>query len=443
MPTNVRPTVLVADHNPHTRMTTARVLTRDFGIEVNEVGTGMDAIERLSTRAFSFLVLDLDLPMIDGLRVLEILREGPDDAAMPTIVLADSPDEPTVRRLIELGVGDLILRPVDSRVLSQRLAKFMQRHRHAIGRDDPKDVFRSGKPSASRVLIADGDANFRHFVVSALHGKATMVEADTGVSALKACLQSPPDIALIGHDLGLLKSNLLVSEMRRAPRLRNTRVVAIAPQNHLESVVNSAAYDGVLVRTYIPKLFNDQFDQLFQPPDGLNRVLALYPALQARLTSAVEQVFGMMLGVDVAPLASPGDGPSGDAVSSLVEIQEQSEGLLLQFELTMPAEHARLAAARMIDSTDAALADSDSAISEIANIITGRLRTAMNERGVSVHCALPQIRRHSIDAWAAPTPNDAIVLFFGSDTQGFCIRTTLSGDTARAGTAVKRAERGR
>ncbi|MCC6162219.1 MAG: response regulator [Acidobacteria bacterium] len=433
MSAKVKPTVLVADNNLHTRMTTTRVLMRDFDMEVSEVTNGMDAIERLSTRAFSFLVLDLDLPMIDGLRVLEILRQGPDDAAMPTVIIAESPDESTVRRLIELGVGDLILRPVDPRVLSQRLATFIQRHRHALGRDEYKDGGKLAKPGATRVLIADGDANFREFVVSTLREKVTTTEAETGVAALKACLESPPDVALIGHDLGLLKSDLLVAELRRVPALRGTRVVAIAPQNHLESVVKSAAYDGVLVRTYIPKLFGDQFDRLLQRADGLNRALALYPALQARLTSAVEQVFGMMLGVDVTPLdASPGKERDGDAISCLVEIEELSEQLVLQFQLTMPLEHARFAAARMLGTSDAVITptEPDAAVSEIANIITGRLRTALNERGISVRCGLPTIRHHAVRGWAPPADGDAIVVFFEAHAHDLCICTTLSGSNA-------------
>lgn len=425
------PRVLVADHNLITRQTTKHVLIRDFGAEVTEAVDGMDTIERLSTRAFSFLVLDLDLPVIDGLRVLEILREGPDDAAMPTIAIAESPDESTVRQLIELGVADLVLRPVERHVLSQRFARFMQRHRHAIGRDDPaKDgAARPARSATTRVMIADGDANFRHFVTSALHGKAAVTEAATGVAALKTCLQQPPDIVLVGHDLGLLKSNLLVREMRRAPALRETRIIAIAPQNHLESVVSSANYDGVLVRTYIPTLFTDQFDHLFQAT-GLTRLMALYPALQASLVSAVEQVFGMMLGVDVAALTTPDEGPSGPVVSSQVAIRELTEGLRLQFELTMPAEHARLAAARMlqVDDSDSLASDSDAALGEIANIVAGRLRTAMNERGISVHCELPAIRHHTIDAWSTSSAaRDAMVVFFGAGAQDLCICATLSG----------------
>ncbi len=79
-------TVLVVDDNPATRYSTSRVL-RAAGFQTAEAGTGGEALE-MARRGVSAVVLDVDLPDIDGFEVCRTLRSQPATALLPVVHLS-------------------------------------------------------------------------------------------------------------------------------------------------------------------------------------------------------------------------------------------------------------------------------------------------------------------------------------------------------------------
>jgi len=61
----------------------------------------------------TFLITDLKMPGIDGFAVLAHLRENPDRAITPTIVLSASSDPDDIRLAYQLGANSYIVKPVD------------------------------------------------------------------------------------------------------------------------------------------------------------------------------------------------------------------------------------------------------------------------------------------------------------------------------------------
>ncbi len=79
-------TLLVVDDNPATRYSTARVL-RAAGFRTAEAGTGAEALE-MARRGMSAVVLDVDLPDLDGFEVCRTLRSRPETALLPVVHLS-------------------------------------------------------------------------------------------------------------------------------------------------------------------------------------------------------------------------------------------------------------------------------------------------------------------------------------------------------------------
>ena len=79
--------ILVVDDNPPTRYSTSRVL-RNEGFTVLEAGTGQDALQLAATHPLDLVVLDVNLPDIDGFEVAGQLTNGNG----PDIVLVSSRD---------------------------------------------------------------------------------------------------------------------------------------------------------------------------------------------------------------------------------------------------------------------------------------------------------------------------------------------------------------
>jgi two-component system alkaline phosphatase synthesis response regulator PhoP len=76
------------------------------------------------------IVLDLNLPGLDGYGVLSHLRSRPATAGIPVIVLTAKGDEDNEVRVFELGADDFLTKPFRARALAARLEAVLGRRRH-------------------------------------------------------------------------------------------------------------------------------------------------------------------------------------------------------------------------------------------------------------------------------------------------------------------------
>jgi DNA-binding response OmpR family regulator len=100
--------ILVVDDEPDVRDLLSKFLTRR-GYNVHTAGDGEAAIEAIRDDHPDIVLLDLRLPKIDGLSVLEHVRAEDDDVAI--ITMSGNADEATARRTLELGAADFITKP--------------------------------------------------------------------------------------------------------------------------------------------------------------------------------------------------------------------------------------------------------------------------------------------------------------------------------------------
>ncbi|MGH7702878.1 MAG: ATPase, T2SS/T4P/T4SS family [Gemmatimonadales bacterium] len=120
-----RSRVLVADDDPQMRRLVRTVLERD-GFEVVEAGDGLDALDVINQQHLDLVVLDVDMPRLDGMGVLEELRAHISKAALPVVVLTARSDE-TEGKALDLGAQDYLTKPVRPTALSARVRAVLRR----------------------------------------------------------------------------------------------------------------------------------------------------------------------------------------------------------------------------------------------------------------------------------------------------------------------------
>lgn len=109
------PTVLVVDDVPLMRDTLCRVLRRE-GYDAVAAGDGLEAIGALEamgaagTVAPDLILLDMNLPNMTGLEVLEQLRQHPRWQRVPVVVLSGFADPRTQARAAELGAKEFVVK---------------------------------------------------------------------------------------------------------------------------------------------------------------------------------------------------------------------------------------------------------------------------------------------------------------------------------------------
>ena len=96
------------------------------GFAVVEAPDGIVALDEIDQEAPDAVVLDLNLPRLDGYAVLSRLRSRPTTAALPVIVLTAKGDEENEVRVFELGANDFLTKPIDAGRLRNTLARTLR-----------------------------------------------------------------------------------------------------------------------------------------------------------------------------------------------------------------------------------------------------------------------------------------------------------------------------
>jgi type II secretory ATPase GspE/PulE/Tfp pilus assembly ATPase PilB-like protein/CheY-like chemotaxis protein len=119
--------LLVEDEEPLRRV--MKDLLEREGYIVVEAGDGVQALDEADRRAPDVIILDLNLPGLDGYGVLQQLRSRTATRNVPIMVLTAKGDEDNEVRVFELGADDFITKPFRARALSARLEAVLGRHR--------------------------------------------------------------------------------------------------------------------------------------------------------------------------------------------------------------------------------------------------------------------------------------------------------------------------
>ena len=120
--------VLLVDDEDSLRKVMRDLLERD-GYFVAEARDGVQALDQVDRVGPDIIVLDLNLPGLDGYGVLSHLRSRPATANIPVIVLTAKGDEDNEVRVFELGADDFLTKPFRARALSARLEAVLGRRR--------------------------------------------------------------------------------------------------------------------------------------------------------------------------------------------------------------------------------------------------------------------------------------------------------------------------
>jgi CheY-like chemotaxis protein len=121
-----KPRVLVTDDEPITRMLVKLLLEREQ-YQVLEAANGRDAVEIATREHPDLLLIDLNMPEMDGYEALERLRHDFSLATLPIIVLTSEEGPGVEQRVLELGADDYIVKPFHPEVLLSRVNAVFRR----------------------------------------------------------------------------------------------------------------------------------------------------------------------------------------------------------------------------------------------------------------------------------------------------------------------------
>lgn len=115
-----RGTILVVDDNRTNRYLLARCL-RDSGYEVKTCSGGRAALACVQQRPYDLVLLDIVMPEMDGMTVLQTLRQTYSRSQLPVIMVTTKDEKEDIIATLHAGADDYITKPVDVDVLQARV----------------------------------------------------------------------------------------------------------------------------------------------------------------------------------------------------------------------------------------------------------------------------------------------------------------------------------
>ncbi len=112
----VRRRILVVDDSPTIRRMIITAL-KPLEAEFEEAGNGLEALEKMTLMSFDLVTLDINMPDMHGMEVLQFIRQVDRLKDLPVIILTTRGDEESLQEAIHLGANRYLTKPFSPTVL--------------------------------------------------------------------------------------------------------------------------------------------------------------------------------------------------------------------------------------------------------------------------------------------------------------------------------------
>lgn len=155
MSNNSRAEILIVDDDAMSRKILAGLMV-SAGYNCRECENGTKALETIHTEQPSLLLLDFDMPSLNGEEVLKRLRSDKDPAVaqIPTIMLTGHGSEESEVRCLQAGADDFVTKPINAAVLRARIETQLRLRSMRIQLESQNDKLEEWRRNLERDLAA-------------------------------------------------------------------------------------------------------------------------------------------------------------------------------------------------------------------------------------------------------------------------------------------------
>ncbi len=107
-------TALVVEDSPTMRQLIVFALNRIRGLTVVEANDGVDALRKLSSQQLDIILTDINMPIMDGLKLVRRVRSDEAMKSIPLVIITTEGAEEDRQRALALGANAYITKPIQA-----------------------------------------------------------------------------------------------------------------------------------------------------------------------------------------------------------------------------------------------------------------------------------------------------------------------------------------
>ncbi len=119
------PNILVVEDSPTMRQLIGFAVKRIPQSRVIEATDGVDALKKLSSEKVDIILADINMPIMDGLKLVSLLRSNPSYKDIPVIIITTEGAEEDKKRALAIGANAYLTKPIQTQELMKLVNTFI------------------------------------------------------------------------------------------------------------------------------------------------------------------------------------------------------------------------------------------------------------------------------------------------------------------------------
>jgi two-component system, sensor histidine kinase and response regulator len=220
-------------------------LLRSLGLSQTASATnGQDALRLLKSQPFDVVLADWNMPVMNGLQLLQHIRADPKLARLPFLMITAEADRNRITEAIATGVSGMLIKPYKTAQLEERILKALKSApltpsaRPSVMPAAPTTAAPSAKNTAGAqanrptLLIVDDTPDNLQLLVALFRDDYRVKAVNNGARALEICCSdTPPDLVLLDIMMPVMDGFEVARRMREHPSAETIPVIFVTALN--------------------------------------------------------------------------------------------------------------------------------------------------------------------------------------------------------------------
>jgi CheY-like chemotaxis protein len=235
--------ILLAEDNPLNIKLASILLTRQ-GHTVRVAENGKLAVERVKRENFDVILMDVHMPVMDGLTATREIRKWESDHSttqplnhLPIIAMTASAMKGDKERCLEAGMNGYISKPIKIKEVGRLIEEVI--YRSKMGRLLEEVIYRSKTGVKIKILVAEDEGLIRKIYDNGLHKDVFERRiVSNGKDAMKVYKEWNPDIIVLDFNMPIMNGYSVLKEIREKSKDKDTTIIMVTSLSFKDYVMS-------------------------------------------------------------------------------------------------------------------------------------------------------------------------------------------------------------
>jgi len=198
----IKKTILIIDDDDNIFKLLSTILRSKFNVNIKRAINGLEGLKMISESIPDGIILDISMPVLNGIQMLEIMRGNDKIKNIPVFIISAISDSQTFAHLKRLQITDFLIKPFTIQDMVARFTEFIDNSSHVVIKSE-NCVLIVGKNSVSI------QEELKHEI------SADFVATEDGITALESFLLYKPILTIICEKVLNIPEELITMNMNK------------------------------------------------------------------------------------------------------------------------------------------------------------------------------------------------------------------------------------